>query len=174
MQKSLIGAVLGMLFLAACGSPTTTTDHNDADVAFARAMVPHHEQALEMAELVPSRSSDDRVRDLARRIEKAQDPEITRMNEWLRRWGAQSSGHEGHDMTGMMSHEDMTELEGLSGAEFDRRWLDLMIRHHEGAVEMARTELEDGRDADARKLAQAIIDGQQREITEMKDLLKTG
>ncbi len=172
MKKSLIGAVLGMLFLAACGSTTTTT-HNDADVAFARAMVPHHEQALEMAELVPSRSSDDRVRGLAQRIEKAQDPEIARMNEWLQRWGARSSGHEGHDMAGMMSHEDMTKLEGLSGTEFDRMWLDLMIRHHEGAVEMARTELEDGQDADAKKLAQAIIDGQQQEITEMKDLLKT-
>ncbi|MEU3641971.1 DUF305 domain-containing protein [Lentzea sp. NPDC034063] len=166
MKKSLIGAVVGMLILSACGGPANTA----ADVTFAQGMVPHHEQALEMAKLVPSRSSDDKVRSLASRIEKAQGPEIAQMNEWLQQWGAEQD-HAGHDMTGMMSQDDMAKLERSSGAEFDRLWLDMMIKHHEGAVKMAKTELAQGEDDKAKKLAQAIIDGQQQEITEMKALL---
>ncbi|WP_434445114.1 DUF305 domain-containing protein [Lentzea sp. E54] len=170
MKKSLIGAVVGMLVLSACGGPANSA----ADVTFAQSMVPHHEQALDMAELVPSRSGNDKVRDLAARVEKAQGPEITQLNEWLKQWGATTKNeHEGHDMAGMMSHDDMAKLEQLTGAEFDRLWLEMMIKHHEGAVEMARTEVGQGKDENARKLAQAIIDGQQQEITEMKDLLKT-
>ncbi|MET9229322.1 DUF305 domain-containing protein [Lentzea sp. NPDC003310] len=167
-MKSLIGAVVGVLVLSACGGPA----HNAADVTFAQSMVPHHEQALDMAELVPSRSSDEKVRDLAQRIEKAQGPEIAQMNEWLRKWGEDGkSEHTGHDMAGMMSGDDMAKLEKASGQEFDRLWLTMMIEHHEGAVEMAKTELADGEDPDAKKVAQAILDGQQREITEMKALL---
>ncbi|SEQ21200.1 DUF305 domain-containing protein [Lentzea albida] len=169
MKKSLIGAVIGMLVLSACGGPA----NNAADVTFAQSMVPHHEQALDMAKLVPSRSSDEKVRDLAARIEKAQGPEIAQMNEWLQQWGAeQHQSHEGHDMAGMMSDDDMARLEKATGQEFDRLWLDMMVKHHEGAVEMARTELAEGEDEGAKKLAQAIVDGQQKEIAEMKDLLK--
>lgn len=180
MKKSLIGAVVGVLVLSACSSPantttnTNTSTHAPADVTFAQSMVPHHEQALDMAKLVPSRSSNEKVRGLAARVEKAQSPEITQMNEWLKQWGAPAEqGHEGHDMSGMMSGDDMAKLEKASGAEFDRMWLDMMIEHHEGAVEMAKTELSQGKDENAKKLAQAVIDGQQQEITEMKDLLKT-
>ncbi|WP_242643378.1 DUF305 domain-containing protein [Lentzea alba] len=175
MKKSLIGAVVGMLILSACGSTETpATPDLKADVAFAQQMIPHHEQALEMAKLVPSRSSTDQVRGIAERIEKAQAPEITQMNEWLKQWGAApKNDHEGHDMSGMMSQDEMAKLEKSSGTEFDRLWLDLMIKHHEGAVAMAKTELEQGKDDNAKKLAQAVIDGQQKEITEMKDLLRT-
>lgn len=164
-----------MLILSACGSTENpATPDLKADVTFAQEMIPHHEQALEMAKLVPSRSSTDQVRGIAERIEKAQDPEITQMNEWLEQWGAAAKNdHEGHDMSGMMSQDDMAKLEKTSGTEFDRLWLDLMIKHHEGAVTMAKTELEKGKDDNAKKLAQAIIDGQQKEITEMKDLLRT-
>ncbi|WP_394620407.1 DUF305 domain-containing protein [Lentzea sp. JNUCC 0626] len=161
MKKSLIGAVVGMLVLAACGGPA----NSPADVEFAQQMIPHHQQALDMAKLVPSRSSDEKVRALAQRIEDAQGPEITQMNDWLKQWGATAAKdeHQGHDAAG---------LEKASGAEFDRMWLDMMIEHHEGAVEMAKKELADGEDENAKKLAQAIIDGQQKEITEMRELLK--
>jgi uncharacterized protein (DUF305 family) len=175
LKKSLIGAVVGMLVLSACGSTTEKTAAPDltADVTFAQRMVPHHQQALDMAKLVPARSGDEKVRALAERVEKAQAPEITRMNGWLDKWGAKKQDHSGHDMTGMMSGDDMAKLEKATGAEFDRMWLDLMIKHHEGAVEMAKTELSQGGDADAKKLAQAVVDGQQQEITEMEDLLRT-
>jgi uncharacterized protein (DUF305 family) len=166
--------------------------HNADDVAFAQQMIPHHSQALDMAKLVPSRSTNPKVIDLASRIEKAQDPEIQRMQSWLTGWGAGSSSsampsmtHESmpgmgtststpgmdHDMPGMMSDADMQKLDQAKGAEFDKMWLDMMIKHHQGAVDMAKTELDKGSNADAKALAQKIIDAQQAEITEMQGLL---
>jgi uncharacterized protein (DUF305 family) len=155
--------------------------HNADDVTFAQQMVPHHSQALDMAKLVPSRSTNPKVIDLASRIEKAQDPEIQQMQGWLGTWGAGTSsmpgmGHEsspgmGGSMPGMMSGDDMKKLEAVRGAEFDKMWLDMMIQHHQGAIDMAKTELSKGGDADAKALAQKIVDAQQAEITEMRSLL---
>ncbi|MEU5260095.1 DUF305 domain-containing protein [Amycolatopsis sp. NPDC021455] len=157
--------------------------HNADDIAFAQQMVPHHSQALDMAKLVPSRSTNPKVIDLASRIEKAQDPEIRQMQGWLTTWGAPSaSSMPGMDhgsmpgmsgsMPGMMSDADMQKLGQAKGAEFDRMWLDMMIKHHQGAIDMAKTELSKGSDADAKALAQKIIDAQQAEITEMQGLLQ--
>lgn len=199
MKKSLIGvAVAGaaaVALLAGCSgnndmsgmnhssSPTAPSGNSQAagnnadDVTFAQGMVPHHQQALDMAKLVPSRSTNAKVLDLAKRVEGAQDPEIQKMNAWLKAWGAPTS-MPGMDhgsmpgMSGMMSAEDMKMLEQSKGAAFDKMWLDMMIKHHEGAVAMAKTELQKGSNADAKKLAQDIIDAQQKEITEMQDLLK--
>ena len=155
-------------------SPQAAAGHNADDVTFAQQMVPHHSQALDMAKLVPSRSTDPKVLDLASRIEKAQDPEIQQMQTWLTTWGAGMSGMPGmthESMPGMMSDADLTKLEAAKGTEFDKMWLDMMIKHHQGAVDMAKTELSKGSNADAKALAQKIIDGQQAEITEMQGLL---
>ncbi|WP_409181231.1 DUF305 domain-containing protein [Amycolatopsis sp. VS8301801F10] len=185
------GAVLAAaLLLGACGgpdapapAPSAQAGHNAADVAFAQQMVPHHQQALEMAKMVPSRSSNPKVVDLAGRIDQAQDPEIRQMQGWLTAWGAPSAshsmpgGHEmsgDHQMTGMMSDADMKSLDAAKGADFDRSWLEMMIKHHQGAVEMAKTELAQGADAGAKALAQRIVDAQQAEIAEMQGLLKRG
>jgi uncharacterized protein (DUF305 family) len=152
--------------------------HNADDIAFAQQMIPHHSQALDMAKLVPSRSTNPKVVDLASRIEKAQDPEIQQMQGWLTTWGAPStSSMPGMDhgsmgsMPGMMSDADMQKLDQAKGAEFDKMWLEMMVKHHQGAVEMAKTELTKGSNADAKALAQKIIDAQQAEITEMQGLL---
>lgn len=183
------GAVLAAsLLLGACGgpdspapAPSSQAGHNAADVTFAQQMIPHHQQALEMAKMVPSRSSDPKVVDLAGRIDRAQDPEIRQMQGWLKTWGAPATSHSmpgGHEMsgdhamTGMMSDADMKSLDAAKGPAFDRSWLDMMIKHHQGAVEMAKTELAQGADAGAKALAQRIIDAQQAEIAEMQGLLK--
>ncbi|GAA4412564.1 DUF305 domain-containing protein [Actinokineospora soli] len=157
-------------------TPTAVAgEHNDADISFAQDMIPHHAQAIEMAELVDGRTTTPAVVGLAERVEKAQDPEIRTMTGWLTAWGAEvpeSGGHGGHDsMPGMMSGEDMDRLAEAQGGAFDRLWLEMMIEHHEGAIEMARTELAEGANPGAKELAQQIIDGQQAEITEMKALL---
>ncbi|MEV7040748.1 DUF305 domain-containing protein [Amycolatopsis sp. NPDC051061] len=162
-------------------SAQTAGEHNADDVTFAQQMVPHHSQALDMAKLVPSRSTNPKVVDLASRIAKAQDPEIQQMQSWLTTWGAGTSGMPGmthesmpgmdHDMPGMMSADDMKQLEAAKGTEFDKMWLDMMIKHHQGAIDMAKTELSKGSNADAKALAQKIIDAQQAEITEMQGLL---
>jgi uncharacterized protein (DUF305 family) len=161
----------GMDHSSPAPSAQAAAGHNADDVTFAQQMVPHHSQALDMAKLVPSRSTNPKVVDLASRIEKAQDPEIKQMQSWLTTWGAGMPGMAHESMPGMMADADLKKLEAAKGAEFDKLWLDMMIKHHQGAVDMAKTELAKGGNADAKALAQKIIDGQQAEITEMQGLL---
>ena len=102
------------------------------------------------------------------------------MTGWLEGWGftvmpmeddMDHSGMSGSGMDGMMSEKDMEELEAASGADASRMFLEGMVEHHEGAVEMAEAEISDGENADAIELAEAIVTTQQQEITVMKDLL---
>ncbi|GAA4288661.1 DUF305 domain-containing protein [Georgenia daeguensis] len=153
--------------------------HNDADTMFAQMMIVHHEGAIEMADLAVEKAGSEEVRTLAEGISAAQGPEIEQMTSWLEAWGEDSApmggmeGHGGMDMEGMSQEEAMAELEGLSGAEFDQRFLELMIAHHQGAVEMSETELADGENPQALELAQKIIDDQQAEIAEMEQMLES-
>jgi uncharacterized protein (DUF305 family) len=158
----------------------TQGTNNDADITFAQGMIPHHRQAVEMAELAASRSENPEVLDLATRIGAAQGPEIETMTGWLEAWGADvpaEGGMGGMDhggtggMSGMMTSEQMQGLEEANGAAFDRMFLEMMVEHHRGAVEMAQVELDEGADPAALELAQTIIVTQQAEITEMETLL---
>ncbi|MFJ9779106.1 DUF305 domain-containing protein [Amycolatopsis sp. NPDC101161] len=176
----------GMSSSSSAASPAPSSaqaeaGHNADDVTFVQQMIPHHSQALDMAKLVPSRSTNPKVLDLASRIEKAQDPEIQQMHGWLSTWGAGMPGMSSQSMPGMsgsmpgmMSDADLKQLGAAKGAEFDKMWLDMMIKHHQGAIDMAKTELTKGANADAKALAQKIIDAQQAEITEMRGLLTQG
>lgn len=167
---------------------STAAPHNDADVAFAQGMIPHHRQAIEMSRLAAQRAQSEEVKKLANQIEAAQAPEIKTLTGWLRQWGVPVSaknmpskpnmndgdmgqGSMGHDGMGMMSPDQMQQLTKASGAEFDRMFLTMMIKHHQGAVTMAQTELRNGQYPPAKQLAQKIIDTQQAEIATMKNLL---
>lgn len=149
--------------------------HNEDDVAFAQMMVPHHEQAVEMAELVPDRSDNDAVIDLAARIKEAQAPEIEQMQGWLEDWGEEiddpTMGEMDMGGSGMMTEEQMGALEAAAGTEFDVLFLEMMTEHHRGAVEMAEMEIADGKFADAVELAMAIVSTQEDEIAEMETIL---
>jgi uncharacterized protein (DUF305 family) len=169
---------------SATGSPSSAA-HNQADIAFAQGMIPHHEQAVRMADLAQSRASDPRVKDLAAKIEAAQAPEIEEMTTWLTDWGApvpsapagEPDAHGGAHgsttgaMPGMMTDQDMAALETASGDRFDRMFLEMMIRHHEGAVEMATTEQQQGQNPAAKALAEKIYADQTTEIGQMRGLL---
>ena len=187
--------------LTACGDDTSdvagkaevsTTEHNDADVTFASDMITHHAQALSMVDLTLDRPLDPEVQALAEDIRDAQGPEIETMADWLTSWGEDvpetmrdhvNGGHDmddmsdnmddmGHnDMPGMMSAEDMDSLENSSDTEFQDMWLEMMVEHHEGAVEMAQTEQEDGQFKDAVDLAGQVVKTQTAEIDTMQDLL---
>lgn len=169
------------------GTAAENEAFNNADVTFVQAMIPHHRGALAMAQLADGRAEDPRVVELAGRIEAAQQPEIETMTGWLEEWGEplpdesdtgmggmggmdDGSGDGGMDMGGM-SDGDMTMLESASGAEFDRLFLELMIRHHRGAVDMAQTEIDAGSYPDAVALAEDIVESQTAEIEEMQTLL---
>ncbi|MBC2644848.1 MULTISPECIES: DUF305 domain-containing protein [unclassified Rhodococcus (in: high G+C Gram-positive bacteria)] len=161
---------------------------NNADVMFLQMMYPHHAQAVEMANMVEGRSTNPQVLDLAKNIAAAQGPEMEQMTALLAQRGMAvpstdaSGGMSGMNhggtsapangtMSGMMTPEQMTELAGKSGADFDTAWLNMMIEHHTGAIEMAQTELADGENADAKQLATDIVGAQQAEITTMTALL---
>jgi uncharacterized protein (DUF305 family) len=149
-------------------------EFNAADSMFAMMMIPHHEQAIEMSDLILATSGvDQRVLDLAQQIKAAQAPEIELMQSWLDDWGMPSSGGmDGMDHgDGMMSEDDMTALEAAEGAEAARLYLEQMIEHHQGAIEMAQDELDDGANPDVVALAQRIITSQTAEIATMQELL---
>jgi len=166
---------------AASGAPATG-DKNKADIYFATMMIPHHTQAVAMADLALTQATDSKVEALAPKIKGAQGPEITRMSGWLTGWGAPIPGpDEGSDMAGMsgmgeqtggmMSKGQMTDLGAATGPAFDRMFLEMMVEHHQGAVAMAKDELAQGANPEAKQLAQAIIDGQSTEIAQMKSMM---
>ncbi|AXE25016.1 DUF305 domain-containing protein [Streptomyces globosus] len=165
-------------------APAAAAGHNAADVAFAKGMIPHHRQAVEMADLAPSRAASAEVKKLAEEIKKAQDPEIRTLSGWLTSWGEQPpaegsadhSGHGGHGdgAAGMMTAQEMEGLKSASGKAFDTAFMELMVKHHEGAVAMARTEQTQGASTEAKAMAQAIITSQAAEIAHMQKLLGKG
>ena len=172
----------------AATAESSAGDHNDADIMFASHMIPHHEQAVGMSDVVLAKQGiDPRVTDLATDIKAAQGPEIKQMQDWLGQWGnppmppmATQEGHGGHDMDGMsgdgmgmMSDEEMTALKNANGVEAGRLFLTGMITHHEGAIAMAQNEIEGGKFAPAVELARAIVKTQQQEIDTMKGILET-
>jgi uncharacterized protein (DUF305 family) len=184
------------LALTGCGSDdsegssatVSTTEHNEADVTFATQMIQHHAQALSMVDMTMSRDLDPKVAVLAEDIRQAQAPEIETMSGWLQEWGedipetvrdhanAESDmegmdSDTGTDLPGMMSDDDMAALEGASDAEFQDMWLEMMVRHHEGAVQMARSEEVDGQFKAAVDLSKKIQKAQTAEIGTLKNLL---
>ena len=176
-------------------SQVSTTQHDHADVTFATDMIQHHAQALTMVDLMKGRPLDPAVQKLAGDIRAAQTPEIQTMTQWLTQWGEDvpqtMSGHANADnmngmsgmghgdqsmsgmdsVPGMMSAADMKKLQQASDTAFQKMWLEMMIKHHEGAVEMAKTEVQDGQYKPAVDLAKQIIASQSKEIDTMKGLL---
>jgi uncharacterized protein (DUF305 family) len=166
-----------------------STEHNEADIRFAQMMIPHHRQAVAMAGMAVERAENPDVKALAEQIQAAQDPEIERMTGFLQAWGAEvppeddmsaMPGMDGMDhsdmgdMSGMMTPDQMNELQGASGAAFDRMFLEMMIAHHEGAVRDSEREVADGVNPQAKELAQEIISAQNAEIAQMRQMLQAG
>lgn len=176
-----------VIALSSCGPPTsepagphaahdsTSADHNAADVAFAHDMIPHHRQAVDMAAMVPSRSTNADVRVMAAHISSDQQAEIRTMTGLLEQWGepvaAEHGDHSAMVMPGMVDGATVNQIQSMSGSAFDERWITSMIDHHRGAVTMAHTEIARGRSPDAIELAEMIIVAQQREIAQMSNLL---
>jgi uncharacterized protein (DUF305 family) len=163
----------------ASSAATTTAQvavHNADDVMFAQMMIPHHQQAVELSALVPDRSTNSAVVKLAATISGEQQPEITAMKALLVQWevnpdtAADHSDH-GMPMQGMVDDATMTKLRSLKGAEFDTLWLQSMISHHQGAIEMADTEIAKGQSPDMVSMAKNIVTAQQAEIDQMKQML---
>jgi uncharacterized protein (DUF305 family) len=196
-------AALAALALAACGgggmggmnhggspsataSSTAVATFNNADVAFAQMMIPHHQQAVAMATLAETRAQDNELKQLAAQIKAAQDPEITTMTGWLAAWGQPTTSSSASSMPGMpgmssmpgtssmpgmMSDQDMAKLEAAKGTAFDRMFAQLMIAHHNGAIAMARDEQAKGANPQAKALAVTIEKTQTAEVAKLQQIL---
>jgi uncharacterized protein (DUF305 family) len=146
----------------ATGAPFT-----DSDLMFAEMMIPHHEQAIEMSELAVKLSQDAEVVALAQEILSAQAPEIEQMKTW---GNLNLEAHAGHTMMGMLTPDQMSALSAATGSAFDRLFLEGMIAHHEGAIQMAQMVIQSP-NAEARKLGEEIIASQTAEIELMQKML---
>jgi uncharacterized protein (DUF305 family) len=182
MRRSLsvVAVLVALLGLTACSNhaaaPDPAGDASAADAMFAQMMIPHHEQAVVMADLAPTRAQDPQIIELATEIKGAQQPEIDQMAAWLEEWGVPRlagdeamAAHGSHGMSGMLTDEQLAELEASSGTDFDQLFAQLMIEHHEGAIEMANAVV-DSSDPRVAQLAQQIIRTQEAEIEQLRPL----
>jgi uncharacterized protein (DUF305 family) len=179
----LMVAIMATFALAACGDNNEgqTTGgqgvHNQADVTFAEDMIVHHREALVMAEMALAQASNPEVKDLARQIKATEGTEIQKMSDWLTSWSvevpADMTGMDHDDRPGMMGQQQLNDLKATTGNAFDRRFLIMMIEHHQGAIDMAQVARVDGENPDVKSLAEKIRSAQTAEITRMSHLLYT-
>jgi uncharacterized protein (DUF305 family) len=159
--------------------------YTEADVEFMSAMIGHHSQALLMAGWAPGHGAGSSVRTLAERIINGQQDEITTMQRWLRdrgkpvpepaRMGQSGTGHHGHSaMPGMLTPDQLRQLDQARGSEFDRRFLTFMIQHHKGAVAMVQKLFATpgaARDETVFKFANDVSVDQRTEVARMERML---
>ncbi|HET8915533.1 MAG TPA: DUF305 domain-containing protein [Propionibacteriaceae bacterium] len=161
-------------------SPAGTEAHNNADVWFVRHMIPYHQQAIEMSDILLAKQGiDPRVTELANNIKATESPEIQQMRDWLKQWGEpmpamtpgdmQGSAHGGG--IGQLSERELNVLRDAEGADASRLFLTQMIAHHEGAIIVAQNEIEEGQCPPAVVMAGSIASTQQQEIDTIKGIL---
>ncbi|WP_259346280.1 DUF305 domain-containing protein [Curtobacterium sp. ME26] len=160
----------------AASSTSAASAHNDQDVMYAQMMLPHHKQAVEMSDMLLAKGSgvDTGVTDLAKQIKAEQSPEINQLTSWLKGWDEPTeSKHSGmgHSMSGMMSDSDINDLDQASAKDAAKLYLEQMVQHHKGAVDMAKTEVDKGKNTDAVAMAKSIVSSQTEQITQMQDKL---
>ncbi|KES03098.1 lipoprotein [Streptomyces toyocaensis] len=148
---------------------------NSADVTYARMMIEHHAQALEMTALVPDRAESPKIVKLAERIAAAQEPEIKAMKGWLKSHDkAERDGGHGHDhaaMPGMATQAQLGQLRAAEGKAFDQLFLTLMITHHQGAITMSTEVKGQGNNIRIEEMADDVVAQQTSEINRMRDLM---
>ncbi len=178
-------------------SSAQAAPHNRADMMFTHMMIPHHEQAIEMSDILLSKQDiDSRVVDLAKQIKAAQGPEIEQMQAWLKQWNMKMEGMPpmgdmpghggmgdmpGHGggmgtmpgMDGMMSASEMDALKNAQGVEATKLYLTGMIKHHQGAITMGQNEIKNGEFPEAVAMATSIVESQQKEIDTMNQILSS-
>ncbi|RSM90529.1 DUF305 domain-containing protein [Kibdelosporangium aridum] len=157
----------------AAAPPAGASTHNQADVKFAQDMIPHHQQTIQMADLATQQATGQEVKIVAASVLSAEEKEIQTMKGWLSQWGASqpdAAAHGGHDMPGMISTTDMKALQAMSGAAFDKKWLEMIQKHLESGVTMSKTLLAEGQNPNAKAMATEIIENQEAKIKEVKAL----
>jgi len=182
---TILVLILGVVFLLAgnSSSPMSHSGHgsmssdeeasstySDDELMFASMMIPHHSQAVTMSDLALANTTNPEILSLAAAIRDAQAPEIAQMQSWLDQ-SDYSGSHAGHmDMGGMLSDKELAELASAKGTTFDRLFLEGMIAHHEGAIDMISM-IKDSTNSEVKKLYTDILTSQSAEIEAMKAML---
>ena len=161
----------GMMNGSMMGNNKSSSGFSGTDIMFAQMMIPHHQQAVDMSTLAETHTTNPEILALAQQIKDAQAPEIKQMTDWIESSGAGMDM--GHDMGmgGMLTEEQMAALENAQGAAFDKLYLEGMIGHHQGALQMAKM-IENSDNAEAKQLAANIMKSQSAEIDKMKQMLE--
>jgi uncharacterized protein (DUF305 family) len=200
LAAAALATLVVTLPLAGCGDDDGTggaadpvkvpasEDFNGTDVTFATDMIPHHAQALSLVDLTLGRDVSPELLSLSEQVRDTRSAEIEQMADWLEEWGQpvpetsrdhlNAEGHgddDGtdahHDLPGMLDEDRVQELADAGGAEFERTWVEMMIEHHEGAVEIAETEIAEGEHPDATAMAESILETQRAEIEQLESML---
>ena len=141
------------------------------EIMFAQMMIPHHEQAISMSETALKKSRNQAILKLSNQIKSLQGTEKSQLAYWLKATDSSMSMDHDMQMSGMLTVKELASLKRLTGTQFDRTFLQLMIKHHQGALEMLDL-IDDSKNAEALALAKAIKSAQSKEISSMKLLLK--
>lgn len=186
-------AALTTLTLAACGTDTTTTQNtpaadtgdmagmsapaaagfNAADVAFAQMMIPDHRMVADMAKLAETKASSKDLKTLAAKMRKDNTAAVATMQGWLRKWGKPTSGEmAGMTVPGAMTSKDMDMLKSMSGMQFDMMFAQMMVKHHQGSVRMARDEAGKGASTDAKTMATDMVTSLTAQTEQLQALTK--
>ena len=166
--------------LRAAFTPETSTSadgqagYNDSDVHFLGMMVPHHQQAIDMSDVLLGSDVDDaKVRDLAQRIKDGQERENEQMRAWADEWGIEKDmeHHSTHIANGMFHPEQLEQFEALRGDELRTAFLEMMHFHHNHVIKMTQDEVDRGGYEPLREMAKEMIEVQTAEMGEMEELL---
>lgn len=160
----------GMMDGGMMGNNKSASAFSGTDIMFAQMMIPHHQQAVDMSTLAETHTTNPEILALAKQIKDAQAPEIKQMTAWIESSGAGMDMDHDMGMGGMLTEEQMTALGNAQGADFDKLYLEGMIGHHEGALQMAKM-IENSSNSEAKTLASNVISSQSAEIEKMKQML---
>ena len=147
----------------------TTASFNDADVAFAQMMIPDHQMTANMAKLAEKKASSQELKDLAGQMREGQSKAVDTLQGWLKDWGASADGEmSSMTMPGAMTAKDMDMLESMEGMEFDMMFAQMMIKHHEGSMQMAKDEQAKGASTQAKAMASDMVKQQQAQVKALR------
>ena len=151
--------------------PNESASFNDADVAFAQMMIPDHEMTAKMGELAQKKAASKELKSLAVDLQQGESEAVDKLGGLLQDWGKPTSGDmAGMDMPGAMTDKDMGMLESMNGMEFDMMFAEMMIKHHEGSLKMARDEQAKGANPDAKAMAADMLERQQAQVDKLRKI----
>jgi uncharacterized protein (DUF305 family) len=146
---------------------------SEYDLQFIDTMKSHHQTAVQMGQMAQQKASDAKIKAFGRNAADDQTREVQQMEEWRRQWYPNAPDAQNMQLPGAASMSmDMSHMQSMSGPAFDMMFVDMMIPHHQGAIEMSRDALQKAQRKEVRDFARQVITKQEKEITELQNWKK--